>query len=80
MQGEGADHGEWRNLREYHSPCQYRRRRRTGRDLHRLVAGVDVDIYVSVENLRAAYDAVILATGANADVPLPIPGVDIAGS
>ncbi|MGX1934573.1 FAD-dependent oxidoreductase [Microbacterium resistens] len=46
----------------------------------RLVAGVDVGTDIGIDRLRAAYDAVILTTGADDDAPLPIPGVDLPGS
>ncbi len=35
---------------------------------------------VSLDDLSAMYDAVIFSTGANADRPLPVPGVDLRGS
>lgn len=46
----------------------------------RLVAGIEVGSDVSIEELRGAYDAVILTTGANDDAALPIPGIDLPGS
>ncbi|WP_053005162.1 FAD-dependent oxidoreductase [Kocuria sp. SM24M-10] len=46
----------------------------------RLVAGVEVGTDISVENLQDVYDAVVLTTGANADAPLPIPGIELPGS
>lgn len=46
----------------------------------RLIGNVDVGTDVSVDELCAAYDGVILATGADADAPLDIPGVDLPGS
>jgi ferredoxin--NADP+ reductase len=46
----------------------------------RLVAGIEVGSDVSVQQLRDAYDAVVLTTGADDDAPLPIPGIDLPGS
>jgi ferredoxin--NADP+ reductase len=46
----------------------------------RLVSGVDIGNDIAVAELRAAYDAVVLTTGANDDAPLPIPGIDLPGS
>jgi ferredoxin--NADP+ reductase len=46
----------------------------------RLVAGIEIGTDVSVPRLRAAYDAVVIATGALDDAPLPIPGIDLPGS
>jgi len=46
----------------------------------RLVAGVEVGRDVSLDELRAAYDAVVLATGASTDAPLDLPGADLPGS
>lgn len=46
----------------------------------RLVAGVEIGTDVTLDQLRAAYDAVVLTTGANDDAPLPIPGIDMPGS
>ena len=46
----------------------------------RLVGNVEVGKDISVEDLRARYDAVIFATGSDRDAPLPIPGVDLPGS
>lgn len=46
----------------------------------RLVAGVDIGTDIGVDQLRAAYDAVVLTTGADQDAPLSIPGVDLPGS
>lgn len=41
---------------------------------------VHIGVDVSVEDLRAHYDAVILASGAQADRPLDIPGENLPGS
>lgn len=46
----------------------------------RLVAGIEVGTDVTLEDLRTAYDAVVLTTGANDDAPLEIPGIDLPGS
>ena len=46
----------------------------------RLLCNVEIGTDVSVEELRDAYDAVIIATGALSDVPLDIPGIDLPGS
>lgn len=46
----------------------------------RLVAGIDIGRDVSLDTLREAYDAVVLATGASVDMPLEIPGVELNGS
>src|SRR5699024_7901938 len=50
-------------------------RRGDGRPL----GNVHVGRYVSVERLAELYDVVIMSTGADADAPLPIPGVDLPG-
>ncbi|WP_127571544.1 FAD-dependent oxidoreductase [Georgenia faecalis] len=42
-----------------------------------LVGNVDVGTDVTLEELRERYDAVIVATGADQDAPLPIPGADL---
>ncbi|GMA92823.1 FAD-dependent oxidoreductase [Homoserinibacter gongjuensis] len=46
----------------------------------RLVAGIEVGTDVSVSRLRAAYDAVIFATGADRDAPLALPGIELPRS
>ncbi len=46
----------------------------------RLLAGVEVGVDVSVQELLAAYDAVILTYGASRDRSLDIPGEDLDGS
>lgn len=46
----------------------------------RLLAGVEVGRDVSVEELLAAYDAVVLTYGASRDRHLDVPGEDLAGS
>lgn len=45
----------------------------------RLVANVEVGRDVSLDELRAAYDAVVLATGSSTDAPLDLPGADLPG-
>jgi ferredoxin--NADP+ reductase len=45
----------------------------------RFVGNVTVGQDVSIEQLRGLYDAVILATGAPNDRPLPLPGGDLPG-
>jgi ferredoxin--NADP+ reductase len=50
------------------------------RDEVRLVAGVEVGSDVSVEELLAAYDAVVLTYGASRDRHLDVPGEDLPGS
>ena len=45
----------------------------------RFLGNVTVGRDVTIDELRAAYDAVIVATGAPADRPLGIPGDDLAG-
>ncbi len=45
----------------------------------RFVGNVTIGKDVSVDELRALYDAVVLATGAPADRPLDIPGEGLAG-
>jgi len=45
----------------------------------RFVGNVTVGKDVSIEELRGLYDAVILATGAPNDRPLPLPGGDLPG-
>lgn len=46
----------------------------------RLLCNTQVGTDVKVEDLRAAYDAVVYATGADADRSLTIPGEDLPGS
>ncbi len=46
----------------------------------RLVAGIEIGTDLTLDQLRNAYDAVVLTTGANDDAPLPIPGIDLPGS
>ena len=48
-------------------------------DAVRFVGNVTVGRDVSIEELRACYDAVVVATGAPADRPLGIPGDDLPG-
>src|SRR5690242_698898 len=45
----------------------------------RFVGNVTIGEQVSIDELRALYDAVVLATGAPADRPLDIPGADLPG-
>lgn len=46
----------------------------------RLRANVEVGVDITIAELRAAYDGVILATGADRDVALDLPGADLPGS
>lgn len=46
----------------------------------RLIGNVEVGKDVTVEDLRARYDAVVFSTGSDRDAPLAIPGVDLPGS
>lgn len=46
----------------------------------RLIGNVEAGRDVTVDELRARYDAVIFATGALKDAPLDIPGIDLPGS
>ncbi|WP_431031083.1 FAD-dependent oxidoreductase [Plantibacter sp. RU18] len=46
----------------------------------RLLCNVEIGVDVEIEELRAAYDGVIVATGADLDVRLDIPGIDLPGS
>lgn len=46
----------------------------------RLFTGVEVGTQVMVDDLRKRYDAVVYATGADADRALQVPGEDLAGS
>lgn len=46
----------------------------------RLVGNVDIGGDVTVERLRDHYDVVLLATGANRDAPLPLPGSELPGN
>jgi NADPH-dependent glutamate synthase beta subunit-like oxidoreductase len=39
----------------------------------------DADQFVSIDSLRTAYDAVVLAYGASSDLPLKIPGEELRG-
>lgn len=43
----------------------------------RLIGNVDIGTDITMEDLREHYDAVILATGADRDAPLNIPGADL---
>ena len=45
----------------------------------RFVGNVTIGTDVSIEELTALYDAVVLATGAPADRPLDLPGADLPG-
>ncbi|MGO1739889.1 MAG: FAD-dependent oxidoreductase [Actinomycetaceae bacterium] len=45
----------------------------------RLLGNVEVGKDVSLERLRELYDVVIISSGADADAPLDIPGVDLPG-
>lgn len=46
----------------------------------RLLGNIDYGTDISLEELHRLYDAVIFSTGANADRPLSIPGIDLDGS
>lgn len=46
----------------------------------RFLGNVNVGEHISLEELHCFYDAIIIATGANADRPLGIPGEDLPGS
>ena len=46
----------------------------------RFVGNIDVGTDITMDQLREHYDAVIVATGADADAPMPIPGIDLPGS
>jgi ferredoxin--NADP+ reductase len=46
----------------------------------RFIGNVEVGRDISLDELHARYDAVILATGALRDAPLGIPGIDLPGS
>ena len=46
----------------------------------RLRCNVDIGTDITIDELRAAYDGVIVATGADLDVRLDIPGIDLPGS
>ncbi|MBF6224923.1 FAD-dependent oxidoreductase [Nocardia abscessus] len=46
----------------------------------RLLGNIDYGTDITLDDLRAFYDAVIFSTGANADRALPIPGIDLDGS
>ncbi|WP_282848171.1 FAD-dependent oxidoreductase [Microbacterium oxydans] len=46
----------------------------------RLRCNVEIGRDVEIDELRVAYDGVIVATGADLDVALDIPGIDLAGS
>lgn len=46
----------------------------------RLLGNVEVGRDVTLEDLREHYDAVVLATGADRDAPLHIPGIDLPES
>ena len=46
----------------------------------RLRCNVDVGVDITVEQLRASYDGVVIATGADRDVDFDVPGADLPGS
>ncbi|MFI6030976.1 pyridine nucleotide-disulfide oxidoreductase [Amycolatopsis magusensis] len=46
----------------------------------RLIGNVDYGTDLKLDELREFYDAVIFSTGASADRPLEIPGIDLPGS
>jgi ferredoxin--NADP+ reductase len=46
----------------------------------RLWCNVEIGTDVTIEELRGAYDAVVVSTGADRDAALDIPGVDLPGS
>lgn len=46
----------------------------------RLLGNVEIGLDVTIEELREAYDAVIIATGADRDAQLSIPGADLPQS
>ncbi|WAA66569.1 FAD-dependent oxidoreductase [Microbacterium oxydans] len=46
----------------------------------RLRCNVEIGVDITIDELRAAYDGVIVATGADLDVSLDIPGIDLPGS
>ncbi|MEE6294410.1 FAD-dependent oxidoreductase [Georgenia wangjunii] len=51
-----------------------------GRGDIQLIGNVEVGSDITLEELRDRYDAVIVATGADRDAPLPVPGADLPGS
>ena len=51
-----------------------------GRDRIRFLGNVDYGADLKLDDLRRHYDAIIFATGAMADRPLEIPGIDLPGS
>lgn len=46
----------------------------------RLIGNVDIGSDLTIEELTDTYDAIIIATGADRDAPLDIPGIDLEGS
>lgn len=46
----------------------------------RLVCNVEIGTDVTIEELRDAYDAVVISTGADRDVDLAVPGAELPGS
>lgn len=46
----------------------------------RLLGNIDYGNDITLDDLHAMYDAVVFSTGANADRPLSIPGIDLEGS
>ncbi|MDC4233563.1 FAD-dependent oxidoreductase [Actinomyces sp. B33] len=46
----------------------------------RLLGNVEVGRDITIDDLRDHYDAVVVATGADRDAPLPIPGIDLPES
>ncbi|MBM9433835.1 FAD-dependent oxidoreductase [Flaviflexus sp. JY899] len=46
----------------------------------RLIGNVTVGRDITIDEMRAHYDAIIVATGSDRDAPLDIPGIDLEGS
>ncbi|WP_119696422.1 FAD-dependent oxidoreductase [Microbacterium halotolerans] len=46
----------------------------------RLRCNVEIGVDIEIDDLRAVYDGVIVATGADLDASLDIPGIDLPGS
>lgn len=46
----------------------------------RLVCNVEIGVDVTIDELREAYDGVVIATGADRDVDLRVPGAELPGS
>jgi ferredoxin--NADP+ reductase len=71
--GVAPDHAKIKNVIKVYQKT-------AAREGFAFLGNVNVGVDISIEELRAHYDAVILASGAQTDKRLGIPGEDLAGS